>query len=94
MADSILNYFKGVAAKRLSDVEIHPKKSNQHEFNGTRELRKVIRTTETFQFPTKFIWMGEENEGIVVLSTWLAVGRRNLPSLQIYYQGQSQCLVP
>ena len=35
-------YFKGVASKRLRDVEVDPKKSNQHEFNGVSELKRML----------------------------------------------------
>jgi hypothetical protein len=60
-------YFEAIAAKRLSDVEVNPDKSNQHEFNGSQALKEVFGTHdtgETLTFPTKFIWMGEENEAI------------------------------
>jgi hypothetical protein len=36
------NYFKGVAAKRLSAVESNRQTSNQHEFNGTAALRGIF----------------------------------------------------
>lgn len=35
-------YFKGIAVKRLSAVEVHPEKSHQHEFNGVGALAKVL----------------------------------------------------
>jgi hypothetical protein len=84
-------YFEAVAVKTLKAVETNTSSSNQHEFNGTRELKKVIRTTETFQFPTKFIWMGEENEGIVAEATvsWYD-SRKNQPhrssEFRLYFQ--------
>ncbi|GAB2828511.1 type II restriction endonuclease [Ferruginibacter profundus] len=62
-------YFEVVIAKTLSAVEANRSSSNQHEFNGTKQLKRVIRTTETAQFPTKFIWMGEENEAVAADST-------------------------
>lgn len=36
------NFFLGVAAKRLSSVEADPKVSNQHEFNGVAQLKKLL----------------------------------------------------
>lgn len=58
-------YFESVAAKRLSAVEADPVKSNQHEFNGTRELQQVLGPCgEKKQFPTLFLWFGNENEGV------------------------------
>lgn len=35
-------YFKGVAVKTLSTVEADVLKSNQHEFNGVKELRGIL----------------------------------------------------
>jgi len=57
-------YFESVGAKKLSEVEVNPAKSNQHEFNGSRELKDVLRTTEKTVFPTKFIWIEEQNEAL------------------------------
>lgn len=60
-------YFVSVAAKRLSAVEADPERSNQHEFNGSKELKRVLGTGtgEPISFQTRFIWFGGENEGIV-----------------------------
>jgi hypothetical protein len=57
-------YFEAVAAKRLSAVEINISKSHQHEFNGSRELKRVLRTSEKSQFVTKFMWIEEQNEAL------------------------------
>lgn len=59
-------YFDGVAAKRLTAVEADTETSNQHEFNGTKELKLVLGegTGEKVTFPTTFLWLGNENEGI------------------------------
>ena len=60
-------YFDAVAAKRLSEVEADPEKSNQHEFNGSKALRQVLGTNDTgdtMSFPARLVWMGEENEGV------------------------------
>jgi hypothetical protein len=35
-------YFNGVAVKKLSAVEADNLKSNQHEFNGVKELRNIL----------------------------------------------------
>lgn len=60
------DYFTSVAAKRLSAVEVDPGTSHQHEFNGSNELKRVLGTGagEAQRFPTRFVWMGEENEAI------------------------------
>ncbi len=59
-------YFRSVAAKRLSAVEADPGKSHQHEFNGTKELKNVLGEDvgEKQTFPTIFLWFGSENEGV------------------------------
>jgi len=35
-------YFEGFAAKRLSSVEANPNTSNQHEFNGVTQLKRLL----------------------------------------------------
>lgn len=58
-------HFESVAAKRLSAVEADLGKSHQHEFNGTRELKRVLGPCgDKKQFPAIFLWFGNENEGI------------------------------
>lgn len=57
-------YFTAVAVKKLSAVEVDEKVSHQHEFNGSSELKKVIWESERTEFETKFLWIGDENEGI------------------------------
>lgn len=67
-------YFTRIAAKKLSSVETDKFKSNQHEFNGTAALKNVLGTGtgEKIQFPTKFVWVGEENEAVSTdgMVTW------------------------
>lgn len=46
MSASISSVFKGIAYKRLSEVEINPKKSNQHELAGTKELKSILGTVD------------------------------------------------
>lgn len=57
-------YFTAVAAKKLSTVEVNSNKSNQHEFNGSNELKAVLRTTERTKFKAKFLWIGDQNEAL------------------------------
>jgi len=51
-------FFKGVAVKRLSAVEADTTKSNQHEFNGVKDLQKLLGNSER-KFPTKFIYLND-----------------------------------
>ncbi len=61
---SLADHFEGVAAKRLSAVETDPKRSNQHEFNGVTMLRKLFGDDDRRDIPARFVWLGEEQEGI------------------------------
>lgn len=58
------DYFDGVAVKTLSAVEVDTSKSHQHEFNGVTSLKKIFGGQERQEFPTRFVWLGEEQEGI------------------------------
>lgn len=65
-------YFESVVAKRLSAVEADPDRSNQHEFNGVKNLKKLLGQDRLTNFPVRFLWLGEENEGLSEdsLVTW------------------------
>ncbi|PLY00761.1 MAG: restriction endonuclease [Desulfuromonas sp.] len=51
--------FEGVATKYLSAVEAHPDSSNQHEFNGVKELKLLIGP-ERLTTKADFIYLGED----------------------------------
>lgn len=57
------DYFTGVGAKRLTDVEVSPEKSHQHEFNGISELKKIFGT-EKINFNAKYIYLHDEEEQV------------------------------
>ncbi len=65
-------YFDGVVAKRLRAVETDPGSSNQHEFNGVRALKQLLGEERLTDCPARFVWLGEENEGLAENSivTW------------------------
>lgn len=63
MANSLSKYFFGIAAKRLSQVEIKPT-SNQHEFNGITGFKKVLGT-DKLKFRSKFILLSDDKEKII-----------------------------
>lgn len=79
------DYFAGVAAKTLSAVETDTGASNQHEFNGVGELKKLLGDAQPVKFPTTFIWLGEEQEAISVNGevTWYD-SRANHPTRSEY----------
>ena len=78
-------YFDGVVAKRLSGVESNLDQSHQHEFNGVRPLKKLLGEERLTDYPTRFVWLGEENEGLSEDSTvtWYD-SRENHPTRSEY----------
>lgn len=40
--EKLSHHFTGVAVKPLSEVEVNPKKSNQHELQGVQRLREIL----------------------------------------------------
>ncbi len=73
------DYFVGVAVKRLSMVETTPTGSHQHEFNGSRALRDLFGDDDRKNIPTRFIWLGTEQEGVTAESTisWYDARRKH-----------------
>lgn len=59
------DYFEGIAIKRLSAVEVDPYVSNQHEVDGVASLKKMLGS-EKSKFPTKFIYLGEDEDETVI----------------------------
>lgn len=86
---ALSDYFEGVVIKRLSPVEIAPDASNQHEFNGTAALKKILGAPDRAEFPVRFIWIGGEQEAISDegSATWYD-SRKNHPTRsehRLYY---------
>jgi hypothetical protein len=86
-------YFEGVVAKRLTSVETDPDQSNQHEFNGVKPLKKLMGSERLTDCPTRFVWLGEENEGLSddSLVTWYD-SRENHPTrseYRLYFRSNS-----
>jgi hypothetical protein len=71
---SLSEYFQGVAAKRLTEVEANVLKSNQHEFNGVRALREMLgEPDQRVPYPSKMMYLSDgEPEPIVedAVLTW------------------------
>ncbi|MGB0384672.1 MAG: type II restriction endonuclease [Ardenticatenaceae bacterium] len=79
------NYFDSYASKRLSAVEADPKVSNQHEFNGVAPLKTILGTAR-HQFPTKFVYLGVDEEDSITENgsvTWYDA-RENHPTRSEY----------
>lgn len=66
------DYFSGVILKRLSAVETDPGTSNQHEYNGTREMKQLFGLDRR-TLPTRYIYLGhdeEDSNSIDGIATW------------------------
>ncbi|ARP67689.1 restriction endonuclease [Mesorhizobium sp. WSM1497] len=83
------DYFEGVAVKRLSMVETTPGGSNQHEFNSSRTLRAMMGDADRKKIPTRFIWLGEEQEGFAAdgMLSWYDARRKHATRTEyhLYY---------
>jgi hypothetical protein len=87
----ISKHFSGVAAKRLRAVEANPSSSNQHEFNGVKELRELLGTARLTDYPATFVWLGDEDEAVSeeVLVTWYDARQRQghrAPEYRLYFR--------
>ena len=85
------DYFEGVVVKRLSAVETTPATSNQHEFNGSAALRKLLGDDDRKKIATRFVWLGQEQEAITVdgVVSWYDARRRHpaRTEYRLYYYG-------
>jgi hypothetical protein len=88
MPNSLSKFFLGIAAKRLSQVEIKPS-SNQHEFNGITEMKEIFGK-EKFNFKGKFILLSDEEDKIIEADgglTWYDARERHATRTEyrLYY---------
>ena len=61
IADTLSRHFKGVAVKKLTAVEAHPERSNQHEFNGVAALKQLFGLEGPKRFPAQFVWLSDDD---------------------------------
>jgi len=93
MVQLLSKYFFGIGAKRISSVEVNPKTSNQHEFNGINEFRTIFGSTKK-QFKGKFIYLTDDPEETLIeegILTWYDA-RENHPTrteFRLYYSSNS-----
>ncbi len=86
--DTLSQYFDGVAYKRLSAVEADSERSNQHEFNGTDSLKKLLGTDRR-KFPARFIYLDDEAEQPVTTEgalTWYESRKPPRSEHRLYYR--------
>ena len=63
-------FFKGVAVKKLSDVEMNMAVSHQHEFNGVRDMKKLLGE-ERRTFNAKCIYLNDMDDEPIADETTL-----------------------
>lgn len=65
-------YFEGVAAKHLSAVEIHPERSNQHEFDGVHGLKQILgESPGKRKFEARFVYLSDSDAEPVIADGFL-----------------------
>lgn len=82
-------YFDGVAAKRLSAVEADQTRSNQHEYNATREMLQFMgRPSEATRIPASFIYLSDEDADATLEDAFLTLydSRRDQPHRSAEYR--------
>ena len=75
-------YFSGVALKTLTAVEASPAASNQHEYNGNRDLVALFgRATSKHRFEARFVYVSDDSPPRIEEAsvTWYDA-RQNHPS--------------
>lgn len=89
-------YFTGIAAKRLSAVEIDPETSNQHEFNGSKPLIELFGNGEVkMRFFCTFMYFDDDEENTMTadgLLTWYDSRIKDdsrAPEQRLYYKGNA-----
>lgn len=82
-------YFEGVAAKRLSAVEADGTRSNQHEYNATKNMLSFIgRPTERTRMPARFIYLTDDDPEPIVEDAFLTLydSRKDQPLRSAEYR--------
>ena len=78
-AGHLSQYFSGVAAKRLQDVEVNPETSHQHEFNGVNRFRQILGDDDR-SIPATYMYVDEDTADSFVVestATWYDARRQN-----------------
>ena len=82
------NQFRKFAAKRLRPVEVDPKSSHQHEFNGDLSLRSLLGE-KRLESSATFIWIGDSHIVESGEVTWYDAREGNTlrgPEWRLYYK--------
>ncbi len=86
-------YFTGIAAKRLSAVEVDPQTSNQHEFNGIRAMAHTFGTDRK-TFDCTYIYFGDDEDKTTTADgflTWYDARENHATRTEyrLYFQGNT-----
>lgn len=92
MYPELSDWLIGAAAKLLSEVEINPHRSHQHEFQGTALVRGFLGdTSDRRSMPARFVYLEDDVTPILVEDAWVTYydSRANQPhrssEYRIYY---------
>ncbi|MFT3756352.1 MAG: type II restriction endonuclease [Pseudoxanthomonas sp.] len=67
-------YFDGVAIKRLSAVEADRTRSNQHEYNATKEMLAYMgRPSGRTRLPARFIYLDDQTDDPIIEDAFLTL---------------------
>ncbi len=88
MSKSISQVYRAVLFKRLSAVEVDLEKSHQHEFNGTKEMKRVLGTDDK-DFKVRFRYLDDSgiSEPIAARLKWYDARRADAERTEyrLYY---------
>lgn len=87
------DYFAGIAFKRLSAVEASLLRSNQHEFNGSQPLKRLLGAPARTEYPAVFIWIGGEQDAITEQGflTWYESRKPPRSEHRLYFPTNPVC---
>jgi len=90
MNNKLSQNFSGAAIKYLSNVEVSPSVSNQHELNGVSPLRNLFGNARQ-EFNALFIYLDEDEEQNMTFNgfmTWYDARERNetRTEYRLYYE--------
>ncbi|WP_027155580.1 type II restriction endonuclease [Mesorhizobium sp. WSM2561] len=89
------DYFEGVAVKKLSAVEADILRSNQHEFNSSKQFRSLLGRPRRVEYPAKLIWLGGEQEALAedAFLTWYDSRKPPRSEHRLYFPTNAVCSV-
>lgn len=89
------DYFDGIGYKRLKPVEVDPKTSNEHEFNGISKFKELLGNVKR-RFETRIIYLSDAEEDVAedfLFMTWYDARKKHLTrtEFRLYYEN-SPCI--